>query len=376
MSRPNPFFRLFDFLASTRLAIPLLVLLAAATIAGSVIPQGENVNLAEDLPAWVGKANEYLQLNDIFGSWWYVSLLGVLGLCLVAISLRRLPAVWRQRGTGVGMGIFLSHAGVLVILGGALYGAVAGFRYYIHVVEGEVTVLPALPFVIKLDALDVKYYSADTFRHRGANTVTPERQDSRLTLLRHGDVLAQGTSSPGWPLTVEGVTLLPARGDVGWAFDLLVQAPNGKDKVVPIQPWSPALVELGWGNTGRILAHRLGRDGVASRYLLADDPKMLRAEIFMLNPDRTHRSLGFATPAEPLAFENWKFSVVRPRRYTGLQVYSRPENPYLIAGVVLLLVGLIGYFTRWGSKLVPRRFRSLAPAPGLRPEGHVAPASD
>lgn len=374
MNRPNPILRLLDFLASTRLAIPLLVLLAAATLVGSVIPQGANVNLAEGLPAWVGTANEYLQLNDIFHSGWYIALLGVLGLCLVAISLRRLPAIWLQRGTGAGMGIFLAHVGVVILLGGALYGAKAGFRHYTHVVEGEVTVLPPLPFVVKLDALDVKYFSAETFRHRGSNTVTPERQDSRLTLFRHGDAIAAETTAPGWPVTVEGVTLLPSRGDIGWAFDLLVQAPNGKEKVVPIHPWSPALVELGWGNTDRILAHSLGRDGVAARYLLEDDPKSLRTEIHLLSADRTHRSLGFASPAEPLAYENWRFSVVRPRRYSGLHVYSRPEKPYLIAGIVVLLVGLIGYFTDWGSKLVPLRLRSVAHRPSSGPENHVAPA--
>lgn len=358
MARLRPIHRTLDFLASVRLAIPLLVLISLATIVGSVIPQGRDVGLADDLPAWVHRANAYLQLNDLFHSAWFLSLLGMLGICLLAISVKRVPMISRERGAGAGAGVFLAHLGALIILGGAIYGARSGFRDYVRLVEGEAAVPPELPFVIELVQLDVRYHSPESFRHRGEGTLVPERQDSRLSFYHHGGEFLTGTAAPGYPLSVRGVTLLPARKDVGWAFDLLVNAPNGKSKVVPVHPWSPALIVLGWGNTSRILAHHLRMEGRQPRYTLADDPASMTTEIFLLNEDGTHHSLGRASTAQPLEYAGWRFSVVRPRRYTGMHIYTRPEQPILLGGIAILVTGLLGYFTEWGAKLLPNRRRS------------------
>jgi hypothetical protein len=354
----NPLRRAFNFLASVRLAIPLLVVIAIASVVGSLIPQGRNVQLAQGAPEWVRRINEYLQLNDIFHSWWFVLLAGVLGLSLVAITVKRIPTVRRQRGLGAGMGILLAHVGILLILGGAMYGGMSGFRYYTHLMEGDVTVLPPLPFVIKLDRLDLKYYSADTFRHLGPNFRMAEKQESAVTLLHHGNPFLKATAAPGRPVLARGVKMLPAEKDVGWAFDLVLSA-GGMDKVVPIRPWEPPLVTLGFGNPNRILVHRLTPHGSEGQGI-EDGPSALATEVVMFQVDGTVRSLGFASQSEPLKFGAWTFSVTNIRRYTGLHVYSRPEQPFLIAGIVTLIVGLVGYFTRWGLKLVPQRLRGEA----------------
>ncbi len=356
MSRHNPLKRAFDFLASVKLAIPLLVVIAIASIVGSLIPQGRNVQLAQGVPEWVRSLNQYFQLNDIFHSWWYVLLVGVLGLSLVAITVKRIPTVWRQRGLGAGMGILLAHVGILLVIGGAMYGGMSGFRYYTRLIEGDVTVLPSLPFVIKLDRLDLKYYSADTFRRLGPNFRMAETQESALTLLHHGNPFLKATAAPGRPVVARGVKMLPAEKDVGWAFDLVLSA-SGRDKVVPIRPWAPPLVTLGLGNPNQILVHRLtphGSDGQG----IEDGPGALATEVVLLQVDGTVRSLGFASQTEPLKFGAWTVSVTNIRRYTGLHVYNRPEQPFLIAGIVTLIVGLVGYFTRWGLKLVPQRLRA------------------
>jgi hypothetical protein len=357
MGRHNPLKRAFDFLASVKLAIPLLVVIAIASVVGSLVPQGRNVQLAPDAPEWIRTLNDFLQLNDIFHSWWYVLLVGVLGLSLVAVTVKRIPTVWRQRGLGAGMGILLAHVGILLILGGALYGGMSGFRYYTHLMEGDVTVLPSLPFVIKLDSLDLKYYAPETFRHRGPNFRRAAKQESALTLLHHGNPFLQARAAPGDPVRARGITLLPTLKDVGWAFDLVLSA-NKRDKVVPIRPWAPGLVTLGLGNPNRILVHRLDSNEPGDQE--AEDPSTLTAEVFLLQKEGTHRSIGFITPSKPLRYGAWTIAVTNIRRYTGLHVYSRPEQPFLIAGIVTLIVGLVAYFTRWGLKLVPQRLRGEA----------------
>jgi hypothetical protein len=289
--------------------------------------------------------NVYLELNDIFHSRWYIALLGLLSLCLVAITVKRLPTVWRQRGLGAGLGILLAHLGILTIIGGAIYGGVSGFRYYARLIEGEVTVLPALPFVIKLDRLSVKFYPEETFRHLGPDIRLAERQESAFTLLHHGSPFLRATASPGRPVVARGVTLLPSEKDLGRAFTLVILAPNGLEKVIPIRPWAPPLITLGFGNQTRILAHRLVFD--ESAHQGAEGPRRPTAtEIIQLKQDGSSRSLGFASDTNPLKYGEWSFSVERIQPYTGIHVYSRPEKPFLIAGFVILMVGLLWFFVR------------------------------
>jgi hypothetical protein len=358
MSGQNPLQRAFNFTASVKLAIPLLVLIAIASIVGSLIPQGRNIQLAEGAPEWIRSLNAYLQLNDIFHSWWFVLLVSVLGLSLIAITVKRIPIVLRQRGLGVGLGILLAHVGILLVIGGAMYGGMSGFRYYTHLIEKDVSVLPSLPFVIKLDRLDLKYYSSETFRHRGPDFRGAEKQESAITLLYHGNPFLKTTAAPGRPVVARGVKLLPAERDVGWVFDLVLSA-GGGDKVVPIRPWSPPLVTLGFGNPNRILVHRLTPHGPGDQEV-EEGRGALATEVVLLQADGTVRSLGFASQTEPLKFGAWTFTVTNIRRYTGLHVYSRPEQPFLIAGIVVLITGLLGYFTRWGLNLLPQRIRKEA----------------
>jgi cytochrome c biogenesis protein ResB len=389
MARLNFIKRSFDFIASVKLAIPLLVLIAAASVVGTLIPQGRNVKLASDAPQWVQALNSYLQLNNIFYSWWYLALLGLLGLSLVAVTVRRVPAVWKARGRGPALGILLAHTGIILMLAGMIYGGLSGFRYYTRLIEGEATVIPQLPFVIKLERLDLQYYSAEALSHRGPDFQMAEKQESVITLLRHGSPFLNGTAAPGQPLSTGGITLLPAQKEVGWAFDLVLEA-GGREKVVPIRPWAPALITLGLGNPNQVMTHRLIREGPGNLGF-AQVPVDAAAEVFLLQQDGTSRSLGFAKQKEPLKFGAWSFSVANVRRYTGVHIYSRPAIPILLVGVLTLLVGLVGYFTRWGYRLLPhlrgdvwkRRRRSgqrIAPAGSVIPEkvmSHVVhPARD
>lgn len=347
-----------DLLASVRLAIPLLVLIATASVVGSLLPQGRNLGLPSDAPQSLRRLNDYLQLNDVFHSWWYLLLLALLGLSLLAVTVKRVPTVWRQRGRGPALGILLAHLGILFILGAMIHGGLAGFRYYTHLIEGEVTVLPELPFVIKLDRLDVKHFAPQMFDYPQPSFLRTEKQESTLTLLHHGTPFLSATAAPGRPLFARGATLLPSHQDIGWTFDLVLEA-GGREKVVPVRPWAPPLITLTPGSSWRIFAHRLTPSGHSGDDALAEVSAPLLAEVFLLQDDGTSRSLGSAAQDQPLRFGSWTISVGAVRRHTGLHVYSRPERPLLVAGVVTLLVGLAGYFSRWGRRLVPSQRAGL-----------------
>ena len=187
-----------EALSSLRLTIGLLIVLAVVSIFGTVIPQ----NAPPEEYLRVYKAATYkilhiLGLLDMYRSWWFVLLLSLLCLNLIAcsvgrfrltrrllshsperlddpewkslspkksLSLKGLPVDWvssvrdglarrfrapktleedgtvhffAEKGKISRFGVYFVHLGVLVILGGALIGFFYGFRGNINLVEGE-----------------------------------------------------------------------------------------------------------------------------------------------------------------------------------------------------------------------------------------------
>ncbi|MDY0384791.1 cytochrome c biogenesis protein ResB [Trichlorobacter sp.] len=91
--------RIWDALASLRLTMFLLIALALVSIIGTVIPQGA---LDPQYIAAIGgeqgnrfKLYSLLGFFNMYHSWWFLGLLGLLSANLLACSLKRLPQVWR-----------------------------------------------------------------------------------------------------------------------------------------------------------------------------------------------------------------------------------------------------------------------------------------
>ncbi|MCX6566625.1 MAG: cytochrome c biogenesis protein ResB [Candidatus Aminicenantes bacterium] len=89
------------FFSSVRLAIVLIILLVAASILGTLIPQGRD---AAEYAARYGRLAETmvrLQFTDLYRSVWFLGLSGLFGLNIVVCTLTRLGAkvrrVWRPK---------------------------------------------------------------------------------------------------------------------------------------------------------------------------------------------------------------------------------------------------------------------------------------
>ncbi|NES66360.1 MAG: cytochrome c biogenesis protein, partial [Okeania sp. SIO2D1] len=202
--------KLFQIVADLRLAIILLLAIAAVSISGTVIEQGETLAFYQESypesPALFGfltwKLILTLGLNHVYRSWWFLSLLVIFGTSLTACTFRRqLPALkaarkWKYYGkpqqftklalsaeldTGsveslksllgqrnymifqqgdqlyarkgiVGrIGPIVVHASMLIILGGGIWGALTGFMAQEMVASGDTfqvqNIFDAGPFV-------------------------------------------------------------------------------------------------------------------------------------------------------------------------------------------------------------------------------------
>jgi cytochrome c biogenesis protein len=90
------FNQLWDFFASVKLAIFTLCALAFSSIAGTIVPQGEVQGFyvqryGEKIAAFI----HVLDIDTMYSSWWFVSLLLLLCANLIVCSVDRFPAVWR-----------------------------------------------------------------------------------------------------------------------------------------------------------------------------------------------------------------------------------------------------------------------------------------
>lgn len=88
--------RLAALLSDLRLAIVLLLLIAIASAVGTILPQGEDSSLYLERfnrDPWLGLINGermlQLQLDQVYSSGWFLTLLGWLGLALILCSWRR-----------------------------------------------------------------------------------------------------------------------------------------------------------------------------------------------------------------------------------------------------------------------------------------------
>ena len=308
----GPAAKLFRLLASLKVAIPLLVLLTGVTIVGSLFPAPE-----------------------LFRTKWYLGLLGILGLSLLLITIQHAPLILKKKGRNAMIGVITTHLGILVVIAGVIYGGFTGFRHEIKLIEGEVTIVPGLPFAIRLDELVVEEYDREDFPNVNLAALPKKQQDSRVTLLKSGKEWMAMTAAPGNPARVDGITLLPAINDVGWVYDLVVTDAIGREKTVPVRPWALPVITMG---DRQVMAHGRGASGAHKVELLERDGGQIA-------------SLGMVTRDEPLLFDGATLPIDvasvalgAVRQYTGAQVYNRPQEPILIWGSVLMFAGLVWHF--------------------------------
>jgi len=94
MNKKNP---LFSFFSSVKLALFTLFLLAITSIIGTVIPQKESIDwYIQNYSETTARIFQVLSIPDMYNSWWFLGLLGLLSINLIVCSIDRFPGVWKQ----------------------------------------------------------------------------------------------------------------------------------------------------------------------------------------------------------------------------------------------------------------------------------------
>ncbi|MDD2852240.1 MAG: cytochrome c biogenesis protein ResB [Desulfuromonadaceae bacterium] len=259
---------LWDAFCSLKLTMFLLISLAVISIIGTVIPQGTP---AEEYLATIGPAKislyKALGFFDMYHSWWFILLLYLLTVNLVACSIKRLPHIWKiitqpvtvmedglersltnvatiknsndpvqlkeqitafletefaepvvtetggtlhffaQKNPWCRLSVYFVHLSVIVIFIGALVGSLFGFKGYVNILEGESISKIMLRSGKELDlgyTLRLEQFSMATYSN-GA----PKEFKSILTVLENGKPVpgyANARVIVNDPLTYKGIT--------------------------------------------------------------------------------------------------------------------------------------------------------------------------
>lgn len=264
------------FFTSVKLAILLLIILAAASVLGTLLPQAPRQLDAVQYQQWLDRVTPHygifgqplaaLQLFKLYGSFWYLALLGLFAFNIIVCTLERLSPKWRRaakphvaadpkslaafktnvrikrnaplgdvrseltaalarsrykvrtetQGTRVSLlgrkriaGIFGSdivHLGLLVILAGGIISGAASIRGSLSLNEGDVKPVPKADFQVRLDKFSTEYYPDGSVK----------AWKSDLTVLEREKPVLSKTISVNHPLTYKGYSFYQTSYGYNW----------------------------------------------------------------------------------------------------------------------------------------------------------------
>lgn len=401
------------FFTSVKLAIILFILIIAASVLGTLIPQGRDAQEYLVRYGQLGSLFEKIQLTHLYRSVWYIGLLSLFSLNILFCTLTRLsPKVrrvfqpkieiepknlmalkikdkfkfpdgrntaqgvlkkelarhrYRVKAQAIGerililgrkriLGRFGSdvvHLGILIILAGGILSGLTGKRENLSFVEGETIAIPGAGFSVRLDRFITEYYPNGSIKD----------WRSHLTVLEEGSPRLQKAIEVNHPLKYRGYLFY--QSGYGWDWQspklaILVKKSS--------EPTFEERVELGVGEK-----HSLKKEDLeisAIRFLpdfVLDEKKQPATR--SLEPNNPAVFLE-GWKGEEKVFSGWVFANfpdfgrlhgttvaelsfelkdINAPQYSVLQMAKDPGVAFIWAGCTVLMVGLFLAFY-WPSR--------------------------
>jgi cytochrome c biogenesis protein ResB len=180
-----------DRLASVKFAVTVVVIIAIACVAGTLIPQGADVaKYIRHYPDAARRMDLFgkLGLTHVFYSVWFIALLATLAATVAVCSSRRFATVRHSSGYARcrAFGSMLTHISILLILAGGVVRGIWGEKGVIELREGETNAqfvtenaAKSLPFAIHLTKFEIETYE----QANGEAKAVAQDGDSNLVVL-------------------------------------------------------------------------------------------------------------------------------------------------------------------------------------------------
>ena len=382
---------LWDLFASVKLALITLSLLAATSIIGTIIPQNKPLQwYAQEYGGNLAQLCRIFDIPDMYGSWWFLALLGLLCTNLIVCSLDRFPDVlkqikadgldtpvirlekmgrkaeWRsssslsatvlelgaklnrggwktssrngddetllfaQKRAWSRAGVYVVHTSILVIFVGAIIGELCGFKGNVMIPETEQT--DKIYTSDGSKTIDLGFtVRCDSFILELYPSGMPKKYKSELTIVEHGKELLKAPIEVNSPLKYRGITLYQSTYEVYQDFMIKVTdkaSGNSRTVIVPFQEQGE------WSQRGLtfgvINAEGMGQ-AVSRLKVWFSDNKGVHSELWLKD--------GESATVEK---ESGTYLLTIKQMYaTGLQVSKDPGVWVVYIGCGLMLFGLV-----------------------------------
>lgn len=389
---------IWAFLSSVKLALYTFFALAITSVIGTVIPQGK------EMAFYVGKYGpgtakffQILNVPNMYGSWWFLSLLVLFSLNLLVCTIDRFPNIWRlvtmdnlaleldrvrkmpkrqsfkstlsaadllretekllpgsrwkfaglerdggklfaaQKGSWTRLGVIMVHVSILVIFAGAIIGIAYGYKGFVMIPEGkevkEIHAYDAQRTAIPLDFA----LRCDRFVLEVYDNGAPKEFMSDLVVLKGGQEVMKKSIEVNDPLQYGGLTFYQSSYEA-YEEGVVVEIENGASK-------AKKKFIVGFGEQVNWPEEKLSF-GVVNHTgagMMSFDRGQIWFKAGASEPVQFWVNNGQDALIEG-ATGNYVFSL-RPLYATGLQVTKDPGVWYVYLGCGLMLVGLcIAFF--------------------------------
>ncbi len=397
---------LWDFFCSLKLTMFLFIALAVSSIIGTVIPQGTvPPEYLQTITQNKLKLYQALGFFDMYHSWWFILLLILLTVNLIACSIKRLPGIWRtitrpvtviddglektlsnrtiiitdgdastlsnrvvsilmaefaapvitenkgiihlfaQKAPWSRLAVYAVHLSVIIIFIGAIIGSLFGYKGFVNIPEGNSVdkVMSRAEKEINLGfAVRCEKFSVANYPN-GA----PKEFKSILTVLENGKPVAGYNRVPvivNDPLTYKGITFYQSSyGKLG-DHEFTISDADGHTQPLKIRSGGSAKLPNGSG----ICLQETTPD--ISQYQAGVSGPAAQVEVHLANGENKTFIVYSNNPAMNrmnLPYTGGKLLQYRGGEefmYTGLQVAKDPGVWVVWVGCILMMVGIYAAF--------------------------------
>ena len=375
---------------SMKCAIVLLVILTAACVAGSLIPQGEVASYYTTVyPEWAGKLILTIGLDDMFSVWWFIVMAGLLCLNLVLCSILRFPQLlrnyregytlearkkrnrpedWRwmpreetsvrnvfsalhfkpiaQESDGetwqyavrnrVGIwGSWICHLGMIAVIIGFGLGQKYMLDTYVYGVPGQEKQVEEAGLCVAIDDFEVKLRDDYTVEQYQAQITVKDEKSGKE---------ASGTTRVNAPFHAFGMDFF--QNSTGWAAT--AKAYKGSellDEQVLCQGELISLEEIPLQVQMTAFYPDYYNDGTGPTTLtpLLKNPVV----IYTIYYDGNFFQMDAIGTGLPIQIDDYRFVFENPQQYTLIQIVKDPTMAYVGLGGILVIFGIIlAFFCR------------------------------